>query len=75
MKKTLIDQVIKKMQIYEILQLLRIFIFLNHYMIDHYQFLLFIINVTKCNCFIFLSLYNIYLFLCSFHYFYKNILN
>ena len=46
---------------------------LNHYMIVHYQFLLFIVNVGRCDHFILLSLYNIYLFLYSCHYFYKNI--
>ena len=30
---------------------------------------------ARCDHFILLSLYNIYLFLCSCHYFYKNILN
>ena len=44
---------------------------LNHYMIVHYQFLLFIVNVGRCDHFILLSLYNIYLFLYSCHYFYK----
>ena len=50
------------MQIYEILQLLRVFIFLNNYMIVHYQFLLFIVNVAKCDHFILLSLYNNFFF-------------
>ena len=63
------------MQIYEILQLLRVFIFLNNYMIVHYRFLLFIVNVAKCDHFILLSLHNIFFFLCSCHYFYKKILN
>ena len=62
------------MQIYEILQLLRVFIFLNNYMIVHYHFLLSIVNVAKCDHFILLSLYNIF-FLCSCHYFYKKNLN
>ena len=50
------------MQIYEILQLLRVFIFLNNYMIVHYHFLLSIVNVAKCDHFILLSLYNIFFF-------------
>ena len=33
--------------------------------------LLFIVNVARCDHFILLSLYNIYLFLCSCHYFIK----
>ena len=61
----------KKMQIYEILQLLRVFIFLNNYIIVHYQFLLSIVNVVRCDHFILLNLYTIYLFLCSCHYFIK----
>ena len=47
----------------------------NCYMIVHYQFLLSIVNVAMCDYFILLSLNNIYLFLCSCYYFYKNIFN
>ena len=42
-------------------------------MIVDYQFLLFIVNVARRDIFILLSLYKIYLFLCSCHYFKKKI--
>ena len=60
--------------------LLRVFIFWICYIIVHYQLLLSIIfNMGRCDNFILLNLYNIFIFmhlsLCICHCFYKNIQN